>query len=177
MFVCESLDAFLVYFFSQRQSFLEIVRNAIYAIQSYNKTKHFDRYLSNFRYHGHLDYSIVSVGFYYEYLKEFYKRYNPRNILILSGTQLKENPSVVMNQLETFLGLPQFFNSSMFVKHPLTGFYCVQRTPEVRPKCLGISQNRNFLPPAKKSTEMLQKLYKPYNEKLFKMINQTFMWT
>ena len=162
--------------FFQRKSFYETIENAASVIQNFKRNKPFGEYLSNFRYNGHLDYSIVSVGFYYEYLKEFYARYDPKDILILSGETLKQNPAYVMRRLEKFIGLDMFFNDSKFVKHPSTGFYCFQQTPDFQPRCIGVDLFRNFSPPEKAATDLLKDLYKPYNEELFKLTNRTFLW-
>ena len=131
--------------------------------------------MSNFRYEGHLDYSIVSVGVYYEYLKEYYKRYKPEDILILSGAELKQKPHFVMNQLESFLGVSHYLNRSKFVKNTATGFYCIKLS-EVNTRCIGLSKTQKFPPPDLATLEKLKTLYHPYNEKLYRLINRTFAW-
>lgn len=132
--------------------------------------------MSSFRYQGHLDYSIVSVGIYYEYLKEYFKRYKPENILILSGAQFKQAPYQVLKQLESFIGVSHYFDRSKFVINATSGFFCIRRNSGIGMECLGTENSDHFLPPSPAAIKKLKNLYHPYNEKLFKMINRSFPW-
>ena len=151
-----------------------MVFNAMSLIEPHKTDENFAEFLSRIRYEGHLDYSIVSVGFYYEYLKHIYKLYDPKNILILSGAELKQTPHTIMYKLESFLDIRHYLNQSQFVKNPETGFYCVKRFFK-DPQCIGVG-NKPFPPPNNATLEKLKTLYHPYNEKLYQLINRTFMW-
>ena len=160
--------------FFQKQPFEQIVSNAVSLIEAHKNDKNFAEFLSQLRYQRHLDYSIVSVGFYYEYLKDIYKLYNPKNILILSGAEFKQIPHTVMYKLESFLGVRHYLKGSDFVKNPETGFYCLKRRNK-GPLCIGV-RHKPFPPPDETTLKKLQTLYHPYNEKLYHLINRTFMW-
>ena len=122
----------------------------------------------------HLDYSLVFMGFYYEYVKEYFRRYKPEDILILSGAELKQDPYLVMHQLESFLGVRHYLDKSKFVRYVVNGMYCVRtklnKTSCVRP------EDTKFRSPDGKTIEMLRQLYRPYNMKLFQLLNRTFPW-
>jgi len=148
---------------------------ALSLLKAHRHDENFGEFMSRLRYEGHLDYSIVSAGVYYEYLKEYYKRYKPENILILSGAELKQKPQLVMSQLESFLGVPHYFSRSKFVKNEDTGFYCI-KLDEKNTRCIGLSHTQKFPPPDADTLEKLKTLYHPYNEKLFQLINRTFAW-
>ena len=158
----------------QLRSFEEVVPEAISAIETHKNDEDFAHFLSRFRYEGHLDYSIVTVGFYYEYLKEYYKMYKPEDILILSGAEMKQDPYLVMHQLECFLGVRHYLDKSKFVRNKANGMYCV-RTTSYQTKCIRPSKT-TFQSPDEATMEMMKQLYRPYNEKLFRLLNRTFLW-
>ena len=108
------------------------------------------------------------------FLKEYYKRYKPENILILSGAELKQDPYLVMYQLESFLGVRHYLDRSKFVRNEANNMYCVL-TPSGKRNCIRPSRAK-FKPPDEATIEMLKQLYHPYNEKLFRLLNQTFPW-
>ena len=108
------------------------------------------------------------------FLKEYYKRYKPENILILSGAELKQDPHLVMHQVESFLGVRHYLDKSKFVKNEANNMYCVL-TPSGEKECS--HRNRiKFRSPDEATIEMLKQLYHPYNEKLFRLLNRTFLW-
>ena len=149
--------------------------NALSIITAHENDENFGVFMSTFRYQGHLDYSIVSAGVYYEFLKEYYKRYKPEDILLLCGANLKQMPHKVMYKLESFLGVSHFLDRSKFVKNPDTGFYCIKQAKGVT-RCIGKNNIKKFSPPDPSALDKLKKFYHPYNEKLYHMINRTFLW-
>ena len=130
--------------------------------------------MASLRYQGHLDYSIVTMGFYYEYVKEYINRYQRNDILILSGAQLKQDPYLVIHKLESFLGVRHYLDRSKFVKNKDNGMYCVRKVYGsiqcIRPN---ISQ---FPSPDETTMEKLKHLYRPHNRKLYQLLNQDFKW-
>ena len=158
----------------QLRPFKEVVPEAISVIEVHKNDEDFAHFLSRLRYEGHKDYSIVSVGFYYEYLKEYYKMYKPEDILILSGAEMKQDPYLVMHQLESFLGVRHYLGKSKFVKNKANGMYCVRKTSD---KTICIPHSKKTFQSSNEATmEMVKQLYRPYNEKLFQLVNRTFMW-
>ena len=162
--------------FLQREPIESIVTKAITLIEAHKQDHSFAEFISRFRYQGHLDYSIVSVGLYYEYVKEYVKWYKPEDILILSGAELKQEPSSVMFQLESFLGVQGYLDKSKFFKDPNSDFYCVRQTLDADMKCPGANSAQDVFSLDSAATEKLKKLYHPYNEKLFQLLNQKFAW-
>ena len=160
-------------FFLQLRSFEEVVPEAISAIEAHKNDEDFAHFLSRFRYEGHLDYSIVTVGFYYEYLKEYYKMYKPEDILILSGAEMNQDSYLVMHQLECFLGVRHYLDKSKFVRNKANGMYCVRKTSD---KNICIRPSKTTFQSSNKATmEMMKQLYRPHYEKLFQLVNRTFM--
>lgn len=117
---------------------------------------------------------FVSLGIYYELLKEFYKRYEAKDILVLTGEELKSDPAAVMKKAESFLGLPSYFQPSHFKINEKTGFYCFNNESSLT--CPKKKHGPDLPPPDKDVIERLHNLYRPYNEKLFQLINMTFDW-
>ena len=134
------------------------------------------RNISSFRYQGQMDLSIVSKGFYYELLKEYFKWYKTKDVFIVSGAALKHSPFSVIYQLESFLGVPHFLNRSKFVKNATSGFYCVRQTFEGGIRCIKTENSKLFNPPNPATFKTLKTLYHHYNKKLFHLLNQRFPW-
>ena len=81
---------------------------------------------------------------------------------------------MVMNQLESFLGVRHYLDETKFVRNKENGMYCV-RTISGEPDCIR-PYHIKFIPPNEATIEKLKQLYRPYNEKLFGLLNRTFLW-
>ncbi|CAK8698291.1 unnamed protein product [Clavelina lepadiformis] len=124
--------------------------------------------------------NIVSKGLYVYALMEYYKHYRKEDVLILNGKDMILRPWEVMDQVQTFLDLPERITRSDFYKNEKTGFYCF------------IRQNMQYCPSDEKSLThsndtvkptlppdyviKLQKFFEPYNKKLFKLLGFKMDW-
>ena len=98
--------------------------------------------------------------------------YKLEDILILSGAELKQDQYLVMHQLECFLGVRHYLDKSKFVKNKANGMYCVRKTSD---KAICIPHSKKTFQSSNEATmEMVKQLYRPYNEKLFTVIESNF---
>ena len=88
----------------------------------------------------------VRNGLYGKNLWAWLKFFSLDQILIVNGTALaKENPALVMQKIEDFLGLDRFLTSNKYIFHKDRGFYCYN---DMIRGCLGKSKgHRNYSRP------------------------------
>ena len=137
---------------------------------------------------------LISTGLYYYHIQRWLKFYNESNLIIVDGEDFLKNPGKIVEQVQSFLGLPKLVWKEDFVRHPRTGFYCYRKFSENDLKqnrnvsesefieslrCLGKSKGRTRMglqKPSNHTMEQLRSFYKPYNEKFFNLIGKKFDW-
>ena len=131
------------------------------------------------------DLSILTNGLYSLHLEEWLKNFPlPEKILIIDGEDLITDLPGIMMKYEKLLNLRPFFRESEFWKDE-KGFYCYSG------KCLSNSHtkgntrgteasNMTVLTPEKISEDPLKtwltEFYRPWNEKLYKILDHDFAW-
>ena len=113
-----------------------------------------------------------SVGKYYVHLLRYLSFFPSEQLHVVDGERLKKAPWEELLKIEEFLGLPAFSKKDKFYFSKKRGFYCHRSFG-----CLNSGKGR---PHPKIDTEkrrILLEYYKPYNEKLFKLLNRTFEWS
>lgn len=101
----------------------------------------------------HQQNSYISRGKYYDQLIEWQKHFKKDQILIMKSESFFENPQKEVSEVFHFLGLGPF---QLFdLKNQLKGNY-----NEIK----------------KETKKELELYFKPYNEKLYKLIEQDFNW-
>ena len=69
--------------------------------------------------------SVVKDSVYVMHLKRWLKYFPLNQILVLNGDELKQNPYVVMNKIEKFLHIEQFFRHDYFTFDSIKRYYCL----------------------------------------------------
>lgn len=95
----------------------------------------------------------LSVSKYVNYLEKWFNYFPKENFLILSTEELQSNPVHTFNQIFNFLQLPNF------------------KILNLEKQNVGSYNKMNS-----KTRESLIEFFKPYNEKLEKLLNQKFHW-
>lgn len=102
-----------------------------------------------------LDPGYVRRGLYHEQLLQYFEFFERTQILIIDSRELKNNTSCVIEQVIHFLGLPEYRHQGEWPPF-LVGKY---KTP---------------IPSA--AARLLREFYKPYNEKLYELLDHDFGW-
>ena len=97
--------------------------------------------------------SYIAKGLYYHQIKNWFDVFSKEQILVLNTENLAENPQQTLEQIFNFLGLPN------------------ERIQNIQNRKVGNYQKMN-----KDTREILRKLFKPHNEKLFKFLEREFEW-
>jgi hypothetical protein len=97
----------------------------------------------------------VRRGVYHEQLLRYFKFFEREQVLILDSRALKNNTSGVVEQVVHFLGLPEYRHQG-----------------EWPPFLVGKYERQ--IPGA--TVRLLREFYKPYNEKLYQVLDHDFGW-
>ena len=96
---------------------------------------------------------IISRGFYVDQLKIWYDLFPHEQLFMTSSEDLAKDTNNILKQIFEFLKLPD---------------KKIQDTTH---------KNKRHYPPMKKVTrDQLMDLYRPYNERLFRLIGKKFDW-
>jgi len=97
--------------------------------------------------------NILARGFYADQLKIWFKKFQKNQLLMVPSEDLAQKTDQILTKIFEFLDLPYFKIKDL------------------------TKQNKREYPPMKAETrKLLIEFYRPYNEKLYNLINQHFDW-
>ena len=97
--------------------------------------------------------NILARGFYADQLKIWFEKFQKKQILIIPSEDLALKPDQVLTKVFEFLDLP-YFKIKDFTRQ----------------------NKREYLPMKDETRKLLIEFYKPYNKKLFGMLDRKFDW-
>ncbi|XP_018580567.2 bifunctional heparan sulfate N-deacetylase/N-sulfotransferase 2 [Scleropages formosus] len=111
-------------------------------------------------------------GAYATHLERWLRYYQPTQLFIVDGAQLRSNPVQVMDGVQRFLGVTPIFNYTQALMFDESkGFWC-QKTEGSRPKCLGKSKGRKYPEMGTETRSFLTEYYREHNMELLKLLNR-----
>lgn len=114
----------------------------------------------------------LNPGLYSQHLNDWLDYFPPRQLYIIDGDELKDDPVTVMNKLQKFLRIEPFYDYNQKIRFdPKKGFFC-QVTSDDRTKCLGKSKGRQYPPIDEQSDEYLKQFYNKHNVALSKLLDR-----
>ncbi|KAJ8418386.1 hypothetical protein AAFF_G00140950 [Aldrovandia affinis] len=114
----------------------------------------------------------LAPGTYSLHLERWLHHYQPSQLLIVDGAQLRSNPALVMEGVQRFLGVTPIFNYTQALTFDDSkGFWC-QKLEGGRPKCLGKSKGRKYPDMAPETRSFLTEYYREHNMELLKLLNR-----
>ena len=145
------------------------------------------------------DYIVYAAGIYSYFLPRWMKVFPPDQFFIVNGKQFLDNPGKVIESVQKFLSVPLYVRKSDFFVNNTTGLHCLRAlwswkpqenilltqlkdaNEEGLPVCTHGKKGRtraiNSKNVLKSETEnMLMNFYKPYNKRLFDMIDMNWNW-
>ena len=129
-------------------SFEEVINSELVEIENSKNKLHDESFLVDTYYNR-----IISRGFYVDQLKIWYDLFPHEQLFMTSSEDLAKDTNNTLKQIFEFLKLPD---------------KKIQDTTH---------KNKRHYPPMKKVTrDQLMDLYRPYNERLFRLIGKKFDW-
>ena len=115
--------------------------------------------------------ATILHGCFTEAMREWLHYFPLKQIHIVDGESLRENPLSEMTKIERYMGLEKYFSKNSFYFNETKGFYCAKINQET-PKCMGSSKGRPH-PKLRLSVEKkLRQFYSDCNKEFFEMIKQ-----
>lgn len=122
--------------------------------------------------------NAVRIGTYCRHLQRWLRYFPLKQFHFVSGDGLISNPAGEMAAVEKFLGLEPHISPSHFFFNETKGFPCVRRPLHRgnRPHCLGKTKGRLHPYVSDSTLEIMRNFYRPFNDKLYKMVGIDFGW-
>ena len=134
--------------YGEKRTFDEIVKQEIEDISGWDSELKDNNYFAT-----KVENSILARGFYAEQLLTWFKTFSKDQIMIIQSEKLASDTKNVMNDVFQFLELPKFD---------------IPNTKKVN-----VSQYQKMNP---ETRELLINFFRPYNEKLYKLLDRNFEW-
>ncbi|KAK7500900.1 hypothetical protein BaRGS_00007780 [Batillaria attramentaria] len=114
----------------------------------------------------------LEPGMYYQHLMRWLDYFPARQLFIIDGEQLRNDPIHVMHKLQQFIHIQPYFDYSQHLRYdPHKGFFC-QVLNDSRNKCLGRGKGRVYDPMDEASASYLRHFYRKQNINLSKLLNK-----
>lgn len=117
----------------------------------------------------------VRTSIYEHYYKRWINNFGRTQLLLIDGQELRNTPWLSVNKVETFLALGPVVTEQHFIFDESKGFYCIRENDNT-PRCLSSSKGRDHISVSQATKEKLKELYKPYNERFYKLVNHNYHW-
>ncbi|XP_029633975.1 heparan sulfate glucosamine 3-O-sulfotransferase 1-like [Octopus sinensis] len=120
-----------------------------------------------------LDFYAIQRSQYHHHLWRWMEYFPLSQIHITDGDILRTEPWTEMQKIQTFLGLQEFYNSSLFFFDKSRKFYCIKKETIA---CLQKSKGRKHPTVDKTVAEKLRAYFRKENEKFFNLTGRRFPW-
>lgn len=124
--------------------------------------------------------SKVSIGLYVKHLKNWLQYFPLKQMYFVNGDEFIKNPVREIKNVQKFLKLPIMIDEDSFLFNKTKGFYCIivkrEYTGDVNPDCLGSDKGRKHPDVSASTLKKLTDFYRPYNKKLFSILQKDFHW-
>lgn len=116
----------------------------------------------------------IQRSFYDIFLANWLKHFPLKQIFIVDGDAMIQNPYEEIYKVETFLGVRHGIPKKAFVFNETRGFFCVRT--EVKYRCLSGSKGRPHPDVDRRVLMKLAKVFVPHNNRFYQLTNKTFNW-
>ncbi|XP_051771570.1 bifunctional heparan sulfate N-deacetylase/N-sulfotransferase 2 isoform X1 [Ctenopharyngodon idella] len=114
----------------------------------------------------------LQPGAYSSHLERWLHHYQPSQLLIVDGVQLRSSPAQVMDGIQKFLGVTPYYNYTQALMFDESkGFWC-QKLEAGRTRCLGKSKGRKYPDMSLESRAFLSEYYREQNVELLRLLKR-----
>jgi len=85
--------------------------------------------------------NFITRGVYGYHIRHWLKFFPRNQLLLLNEYDLKENPWMVLEDIQKFANVDQVLNRRSFVKNETTGWYCTKLKSDTVPNCPTTTRN------------------------------------
>ncbi|XP_070580288.1 heparan sulfate glucosamine 3-O-sulfotransferase 1-like [Ptychodera flava] len=116
---------------------------------------------------------MIDTGIYVKHILRWLEYFPRDQFYVLDGGRLKQDPYNEVRKVEKFLGLPEFVTRDHFYFDEVKRFYCMAFPYR---HCLGDTKGLSHPEVDEDVMDKLYEFYRPYDNLLSEMFNQTFSW-
>uniref|UniRef100_A0A4W3H1H7 [heparan sulfate]-glucosamine N-sulfotransferase n=1 Tax=Callorhinchus milii TaxID=7868 RepID=A0A4W3H1H7_CALMI len=114
----------------------------------------------------------LAPGLYASHIERWLTSYQPSKFLIVDGSQLRNKPVMVMENVQKFLGVMPHFNYTQALTYDDSKNFWCQVVEGGKAKCLGKSKGRKYPDMDLISRTFLKDYYREHNVELSKLLNK-----
>ncbi|XP_030630263.1 bifunctional heparan sulfate N-deacetylase/N-sulfotransferase 2 [Chanos chanos] len=119
-----------------------------------------------------LKHRCLHPGAYSTHLENWLQHYQPSQLLIVDGVQLRANPVLVMDGVQRFLGVSPYYNYTQALQFDEgKGFWC-QRMDGGHTRCLGKGKGRKYPDMSPEARSFLSEFYREQNIQLLRLLKR-----
>ncbi|KAK6983193.1 heparan sulfate glucosamine 3-O-sulfotransferase 1 [Biomphalaria glabrata] len=119
----------------------------------------------------------VDWGIYVKYIKLWLQVFPKSQLHILESRDFVTNPTLEIQRLEYFLGIPRMITEKNFYFNKSKGFYCMRPFHLKTIVCLSSGKGMPHPKINPILENLLYKYYRPHNEALFQLLGKRYDWT
>ncbi|XP_054771782.2 heparan sulfate glucosamine 3-O-sulfotransferase 5-like [Lytechinus pictus] len=123
------------------------------------------------------DNGILAHSAYVLYLRRWMKLFPRDQFLIIDGDEFAKNPLPGLKQVESFLGIPHYFNEKLIYFDEQKGFFCKAMVHGRGTICAGATKGRPHPTVDDDVIRKLRSYFRPYNTQLEDLLGQRFSWS
>ena len=118
---------------------------------------------------------FIKSGIYSFYIAHWLKYFPRRQLLILDGDMLINDPYLELHKVEDFLGITHYFTRDCFHFNEEKGFFCRidRKGKEI---CMGDHKGRKHVEISADLKKKLIDFLKPYDKHLYNVTGEMFSW-
>ena len=120
------------------------------------------------------NFKAIRTSLYATHLQKWFRIFPKSQLHFVDGDQIIKNPLPELSKVEDFLGLDHRITDQQLYFNRTRGFYCMRL--EKREWCLGASKGRKHPEVDPVVVNKLKRFFRPFNQRFFNMIGQTFDW-
>ena len=123
-----------------------------------------------------VSHNYFTRGKYVIHYKRWLEYFPKEQILILNGENFIINPYEEIKKVEKFINVKPYYKKNYFVLDESKSFYCFKQ--ELKKSMYYLGSDKGRLHPFVRNEVLLKlkNVFKPYDEELFKLINQNQFW-
>ena len=121
--------------------------------------------------------SLIDVGMYDIHYQRWLEWFDKKQILVLNGEELIDNPVSILEKVETYLNISHYFKESMFSINKKKGFFCWQKYREdTEHTCFGSTRGRKHPALSNSTWDKLREFFKPHSETFCNLADVNYDW-
>ncbi|XP_063961706.1 heparan sulfate glucosamine 3-O-sulfotransferase 3A1-like [Lytechinus pictus] len=144
----------------------------VIAKRTFNSSK-FEKYITTSSGRIRTNVDIITHSMYDKYILSWLKLFSRSRFLFVDGDNFTHNPVTVLNEIEQFIDVPRYFNSSRFYFDKEKGFFCLS---EPFKQCLRSTKGLEHPPVDRTVLRKLRELFKAHDFATSILTLKNFTW-